>query len=392
MAQAQTLRALATAKNINIGAAVTFPTGSTLATYDSTLSQQFNAAVCENAMKWGNLQAVQGKFTFTGADAIVNFAQSHNLKMRGHNFIWHQQSGFIQNLTTATVSRDSMFKIMKTHIDTVMKHYKGKIYEWDIVNEATARDSVGLRDGSGIDTSRWATITDAKDHNFDYIDSAYTYARQADSSVFLVYNDYNAEGMGKKSNLVYNLVAHLKSLNILDGVGLQCHFHLLTDTGVNGGWVPSEMASNLQRLAALGLRISMTEVDIRIRTPASAADTTEQRKEYQTLMGLCVAQPNCKTFTTWGVNDAQSWIPGSFSGYGSALLFDNNFNPKPDYYGVEAALSGTTGILEARNGRLRMTSLNGAGPAYDLRGRKLSSLPYNPNFIVEKPAVGNLVH
>ena len=382
----QTLRTLADAHGIHIGAAVTFP-GSP-AVYDTTLVRYFNTAVCENAMKWQSLQNTQGTFTYTSADAVVNFAQSHGMAMRGHNFIWHQQSGFIQNIN---VSRDSMFKIMKTHITTVMNHYRGKIYEWDIVNEAAARDSIGLRDGvTGIDTSKWAKLTDAAHNNFDYIDSAFTYARRADSNVHLVYNDYDCEGMGIKSNLVYNLVGHLKSLKILDGVGLQCHFHLPDVAGSSGAWVPSEMAANLQRLAALGLDISLTEVDIRIPNNADAAHLATQNSQYQTLMSLCLAQPRCKTFVTWGVNDQQSWIPGKFSGYGAALLFDNTttngaYTPKADYNAMVAAFSSTGLRPLLGNRNLRIIPVNGPYSSFDLRGRNISVFPFNPQFVIQKP-------
>ena len=398
--QGQTLRSLADARGIHFGAAVTFP--SSPAAYDTTLTREYNGLVCENAMKFGNIMTGPTTFSYSGADAIVNFGVSRGMYVRGHTFIWHKQvPTWFANLT---VSRDSAFKIMKYFITTEMTHYKGKIKEWDIVNEAVARDSSGMRLGSGYSdatqNSKWAALTDAANHNFDYIDSAYTYARRADSSVLLFYNDYNCEGMGKKANMVYDLVVRLKSLKLIDGIGLQCHFHLLADTGAGGGWVPSEMASNLERLAALGLRISFTEVDIRIpdaHTPMTAADSAnliEQRREYQILMGLFLAQPSCKSFFTWGVNDAQSWVPGVFTGYGSALLFSNTagtngeFAPKSDYYGVKDALLASTGVLQGQNGGLRMIPAEDAEAsirAYNLLGRRLSPLPYNPRRFSVKP-------
>jgi GH35 family endo-1,4-beta-xylanase len=179
-------------------------------------------------------------------------------------------------------------------------------------------------------------------------------------------------------------VKHLKNLNLLDGIGLQCHFHLVADTGVNGAWAPTEMATNLQRLADLGLRISFTEVDIRIpnaHTPMTRADSAnliEQRTEYNTLMGLFLSQPNCKSFFTWGVNDTQSWVPSSFGGYGSALLFSNTtgtngeYVPKSDYSGVREALQAYTSVALTRNGVLRMVPPADASTRiYDLLGRRL---------------------
>jgi len=394
----QTLRALADARGIHFGSAVKFPASQ--AVYDTTLVREYNGMVCENAMKFENIMTGSTTFKYTSADSIVNFGVSHSMYMRGHTFIWHKQTPpWFANIK---VSRDSAFKIMKYYITTEMTHYKGKISEWDIVNEAVARDSSGMRLGSGYpDTnqnSKWAALTDAAHNNFDYIDSAYTYARRADAGVLLFYNDYNCEGMGQKSNLVYNLVSHLKSLNLLDGIGLQCHFHLIADTGVNGGWVPSEIETNLKRLAALGLQISFTEVDIRIpnaHTPMTKTDSTnliEQRNEYNNLMGIFLAQPNCKSFFTWGVNDTQSWVPQSFAGYGSALLFSDTkgtngeYVPKQDYYGVRDALLASAAVLHTHNCVLRMPTSNIPNRTYDLLGRRVD-FSFNHRRALVKPGV-----
>lgn len=353
--EAQGLRQLAEARGLRIGVAV--PNGGGGNAYNAVLTREFNAVVGENNMKWGSLQSTRGNFTYGDADGMVQLAQQNNMVVRGHNFVWHQQSGFAANMpaqSTVQATRDTMFKIMKTHITAVMQHYKGKIFEWDIVNEAVARDSAGMRLGTGTSSSFWSLRTDAANHNWDFVDSAYTYARRADSTAFLVYNDYDCEGMGKKSGLVYNLVSRLKAQKLIDGVGLQCHFYVPgTSTGSNGAFPADEMAANLRRLSDLGLRISLTEVDIRIPTPASAANLQSQRLAYEKLIGLCLANPACKTIVFWGLNDGQSWIPGQYSGQGAPLLFDDAFKAKPAYDGVAAQLKDAPLLIRparSRNG------------------------------------------
>ena len=391
---AQTLRSLAaTRTNFHVGTAI----GTRNATVDSTLVREFNAIVCENAMKFGSIMTGENAYSYTSADNIINFGNSRGMYVRGHNFIWHKQMPAWFSATTYNPSRDSTFRLMKKYITNVMTHFKGKINEWDIVNEAVARDSAGMRLGTGANPSdqnlKWALLTDAPNHDNDYLDSAFTYARRADSSVLLVYNDYDCEGMGKKSGFVYNVVSHLKSKNLVDVIGLQCHFYAGSSTsGSNGAWVPTEMVENLKRLAALGLKISLTEVDIRVAT-SPAPDSVllnKQKTAYQTLMSICLAQPGCNNFILWGINDGSSWVPGSFSGYGQALLFSDNttngaYTPKPTYYAVQAAMiSASTGILNADHGRLKMIrSVNNdpRGLSFDLRGKRLTSIPYNPSFV-----------
>jgi endo-1,4-beta-xylanase len=265
---------------------------------------------------------------------------------------------------------------MKSHITAVMQRYKGKVYEWDIVNEAVARDSAGMRLGTGTSFSFWSLRTDAPNHNWDFVDSAYTYARQADPTAFLVYNDYDCEGMGKKSGLVYTLVSRLKAQGLIDGVGLQCHFYVPgTSTGSNGAWVPDEMVQNLNRLAALDLRISLTEVDFRIPTPASQENLLKQRDAYESLLSLCLSNANCKNFFLWGLNDGSSWIPGQYPGLGAPLLFNDSYQAKPAYEGLVDAFN-TTGLPALRRGEraptsplvLRAGNMRGAG--IDLTGKR----------------------
>ncbi len=374
-ARGQALRTLAAARGITIGCA--YKTGGGAGAYNNTLAREFNGLVGENNMKWDGLQATRGNFTFAGADAMVDFAQRNNMVVRGHTFVWHQQSGFVANMpaqATVKATRDTMFKIMNTHITTVMQHFRGKIHEWDIVNEAVARDSAGMRLGTGTSSSFWSLRTDAVNNNWDFVDSAYTYARRADSTAFLVYNDYDCEGMGKKSDLVYALVSRLKAKGLIDGVGLQCHFYVPgTSTGSNGSFNPSEMVANLKRLGDLGLRISLTEIDFRVPTPPTAAHLASQRAAYETLLGICLANPNCKNFFVWGLNDGSSWIPGQYSGQGAPLLFDDSFNPKPAYYGLQTVMTPTA-IQSLRRGKFAQT-----GPAarqvYDVLGRNLPFLP-----------------
>jgi endo-1,4-beta-xylanase len=381
---AQALRELADVRGVTIGCAYKEGSqGNRPPAYYNTLAREFNGTVGENNMKWDALQNTRGVFTFAAADTMIGFAERNDMKTRGHVFIYHHQGGFASTMpaqATVKATRDTMFKVMKTHITTVMRHFKGKIHEWDIVNEAVARDSSGMRIGTGPNPSFWPLRTDAQNNNWDYVDSAYTYARQADSTAFLMYNDYDCEGMGKKSGLVYGLVSRLKAKKLVDGIGLQCHFYVPgTDTGSNGAWIPSEMIVNLKRLSDLGLRISLTEVDFRIPMPPTAAHLAAQRDAYETLVGICLANPNCKNINIWGLHDSTSWIPTSYPKMGAPLLFDDKFNPKPAYAGVQAALKATPVRTLRTGGRNRRRleyghSVFGWNPDFDLRGRALAGI------------------
>jgi hypothetical protein len=107
-------------------------------------------------------------------------------------------------------------------------------------------------------------------------------------------------------------------------------------------------------------------------------------------MGIFLSQPNCRSFFLWGVNDAQSWVPGVFNGYGSALLFSNTagaggeYVPKSCYYGVKDALLTSTAAAQSRTCVLRKVPSEGFLRTYDLLGRRLGPSPSIPHIITAK--------
>jgi endo-1,4-beta-xylanase len=163
---------------------------------------------------------------------------------------------------------------------------------------------------------------------------AFRWAHDADPAAKLFFNETGAEGLGARSDAVYNLVRGLRQRGVpIDGVGLESHFDLNPPP-------MSDIAANMRRLNALGLETAITELDVRIPLPASAHDLERQRAIYNGLLSTCVAARSCKTFVSWGFTDKVSWIPGTYPGYGAALPFDENYNPKPAYFGLRAALGG----------------------------------------------------
>jgi len=205
------------------------------------------------------------------------------------------------------------------HIRSVASHYRGQVVAWDVVNEAIDDNSLGLRDSIFRQT-----LGD------NYIADAFRIAHDADPQALLFYNDYGGEGLGAKSDAIYDLVRGLKAQGVpIDGVGLQMHIRAAappSDTSV---------ANNMQRLAALGLRVNISEMDVRIGDLGGATDANlaTQKAVYHSIVAVCVAQPACQGVTFWGFSDAHSWIYSQF-GPDAPLLFDIQYAPKPAFYGV----------------------------------------------------------
>jgi GH35 family endo-1,4-beta-xylanase len=201
-----------------------------------------------------------------------------------------------------------------------MGRFKGKVTEWDVVNEAII---VGNK--WGLRASFWREVIGS-----DYIDSAFVWAHQADPDARLFYNDFRMEEINAKSDTCFSMVKGMLKRNIpIHGVGFQSHILAGTDSGFF-----TSMDANMQRFAGLGLDISITELDIAIDSPVVISDYATQAAKYKSFLLVCLKNPNCKTFTTWGFTDAYSWIPNREYISGSkddALIFDRQYQPKPAY-------------------------------------------------------------
>src|SRR5262245_2977815 len=367
VAEAQTLRAAADARGLRIGAAVNMNPFRNEPIYAQTLGREFNMLVAENAMKFDAMHPAQNTYNFTDADALVAYAEANNMAVRGHNLVWHSQiPGW---LTGGNFTRDQVIAIMRDHIMTVVGRYRGRIAAWDVVNEAVSDNNGQLR-------------TDSFWHQKigpEYIAMAFQFAHEADPDAKLYYNDYSAEGSGAKSDAVFNLVSGLVSQGApINGVGWQMH-------QINPFRIQQAHRNNAARLAALGLEISITEMDVRISLPSTAQELNEQALAYSDATLFCLTQPNCKALVTWGFTDKYSWVPGFFNGFGDALIFDVNYQPKPAYFAIQSALGTTTGPPPVPTGlaatagnaqvQLSWTASTGAS-SYNVKRATTSGGPY----------------
>jgi endo-1,4-beta-xylanase len=326
---AGTLRQAAETRHITFGAAAA---SAYLAEpdYAAILASEFSQLQAENEMKFGAIHprpdTDPNPYNFKGGDALVEFAQSHNMLVRGHTLVWH--NNVPDWLKNGSYSASQLADILHSHIKTVMTHYASKVYAWDVVNEAFT-DSGAMRDTiwynqPGIGAGKGT----------EYIEQALRWAHEADSTAKLFYNDYDAEMINKKSDAIYEMAKDFKKRGVpLDGIGFQMHVSLKFDDPTT----LASVAKNLERFAKLGLELQITELDVRLND-ASGASLSAQAKLYGEVTTLCVQQPACKALQTWGFTDKHSWIPQFYKGQGWALLWDGKYQKKPAYQAVYDAL------------------------------------------------------
>ena len=358
--QEQSLREVAQTSGLLIGTAVR-PAALSEPAYASTLAREFNMVEPEDALKWEVVHPERGSYDFSPADQIVDFAARHGMKVRGHTLVWHRQNP--KWLTEGKYTSGELAEILEKHIKTVVGHYRGKIFAWDVVNEAFDELHPGelrstiWRDQPGIDQAEGAASYEPRassnlarsklaarssQQSYSYIERCFRWAHEADPHALLFYNEAEAETLNPKSDAIYAMVRDFRQRGVpIDGVGFQMHIvHLHADV--------ASISANIKRFTALGVQVHITEMDVALPVDAEgnarAEDLPLQADLYRQIATACVthrlSDSGCTAIQTWGFTDKYSWI-GSHSKktQGAALLFDRNYRAKPAYLALRNTLA-----------------------------------------------------
>ncbi|KAI0636064.1 endo-1,4-beta-xylanase C precursor [Trametes polyzona] len=281
-------------------------------------TSEFGQITPANSMKWDATEPVRGQFTFSGGDQIANLAKTNGQLLRGHNCVWYNQ--LPSWVSGGKFTAEDLTDVIQTHCGTLVSHYKGQVYAWDVINEPFNDDGT------------WRQDVFFNTLGTQFVPIALKAARAADPDAKLYINDYNIEQSGAKATAMLNLVKQLIADGVpIDGVGFQCHFIV--------GEIPGTFQQTLEQFTALGVEVAITELDIRTTTPASQSALQQQEKDYQTVIQACMNVKGCVGVTVWDFTDKYSWVPSTFSGQGAACPWDQNLVKKPAYSGIAAALS-----------------------------------------------------
>lgn len=302
--------------------------------YRRTAGEEFSMLTPENDFKPQFVQPRRGVFAFAEGDTLVDFAKANKMKVHAHTLVWFEA---LPAWMRAEMTHEQRRRVMAEHIRAVAGHFRGKVAEWDVVNEPMSDEDEDYSTGNrGVRPQLWFEAMGEQ-----YIDIAFRTAREADPHAVLYLNEYGVEEDGPRWDALYALLIRLKKRGVpIDGVGFQDHEYAVGDRTD-----PEVFRRKVRALAGLGLKARVSEADVLV-------DEDEEDVQARQLAGklaVCSEEPNCTSFSTWGFTDRygstadlRHYPPSP----GNALPWDTTYEAKPAYWALrdvldEARRSGT---------------------------------------------------
>lgn len=295
------------------------------------IKNEFNMVVPENELKFDYTEPSRNSFNYSDAEKLISFAEKNKMYVRGHTLAWYQQiASWVSSdgkKNDKNWTKKQLLDILKNHIMNVVGHFKGRIGEWDVVNECLEDDQSILTSKPDSYKLRQQCIYTSVIGE-EYIDSCFVWAHRADPNAKLYLNDYSNESKGyAKSEAFYNLAKRLVNSGIpIHGVGFQCHLDA-------GNVYIDALRDNLARYAALGLECAITELDLGINENTED-QRQQQARDFYRIVDVAMKQKHCKSVLIWGLSDNLSWRTGK-----EPLLYNSSLQAKPAYYAVRSNLS-----------------------------------------------------
>ena len=315
------LRTLAEKQGMFAGAASSFGPLDSDVQLRETLAREYNMFTVANEMKCLGIHPERSTYNFTRADSMVAFAHAYDMQVHGHVLVWHiTQPAWWSEIS---VTREGLMDALRQHIYTVAGHFRGKLYAWDVVNEALEGDGT-------LSKTLWYRRIGPH-----YLDHAFRWAHDVDSDVKLFYNDFVCEGNCPKAEGQYKLVRGMLDRGVpIHGVGLQCH------VSVRNAPPAEELAANIERLGKLGLEVQITELTVSVDPEDGTKEERlrKQAKVYYDVTRAAVEAKNCTAVIIWGLSDRRLRAKhGEDEDFVGTLPWDHRYRQKPACYAMKKA-------------------------------------------------------
>ncbi len=272
--------------------------------YKEVFLEDFNSAVTENAVKWGNMERRKGEVNYSVVNAMLEWTEENDIPLRGHNIFWGIPK-FVQPWVKE-LSDEELEQALKNRAETLAARYNGRIAEYDLNNEMIHGNYYEDRLGPGI-TKKMAE-----------------WAQNGDPGIELYLNDYDIL-TGKKLNEYMAHIRELLSEGVpIAGIGVQGHLHAKS-------FDREELQRSLDSLAVFGLPVKITEFNmpgqrsiyyLNKNKEMTAADEAQKAKDLVDYYTFCFAHPAVEAILMWGFWEGANWIPAS-------SLYNKDWSPTP---------------------------------------------------------------
>jgi endo-1,4-beta-xylanase len=335
------LKDRALTKGVIYGAAARYGQLTTDHEFAARLAQESGVLVPEWELKWtagdACLRPGPDEFDFTAADSMADFAKAHDLLFRGHALIWHES---LPEWFKDSVNRQNARQTLINHIEKVVSHYAGRMHSWDVVNEAIEYDPRTSQRADRLRLTPWLEFLGP-----DYIDLAFRVAATADPKALLVYNDfgldYDTAMDAAKRDAVLRLLQDLKARGTpVHALGIQAHLK-----GESTDFNPHKLKRFLQDVAALDLKILITELDVRDKNLPADVEVRDRivAGVYEDYLSVVLDEPAVIAVVTWGLSDRYTYLsqvhPRSDGELVRPLPLDTNLKPKLAWNAMARAFS-----------------------------------------------------
>ncbi|MBU9721780.1 MULTISPECIES: endo-1,4-beta-xylanase [Bacillaceae] len=315
------------------------------------LKKHYNMLVAENVMKPEAIQPEEGQFSWSRADAMLDFAEENGMKTRFHTLVWHSQSpnwmfedaegnpmvvnGEVTDPDNIEANKQLLLDRIEDHIVAVVGRYHDRIDSWDVVNEV-----IVAHEDDGYRRSEYYLITGT-----DFIRHAFEITKRElethNASGKLYYNDYSTHSPQKR-DYIFDMIHELDLVEdgLIDGIGHQTH--------INIEYPPMEqITDSIEMFGEIGLDNEITELDVSIYTndnqnydgfdniPDEVFETQADR--YEDLFNeFRRLEDYISSVVFWGIGDDHTWLHDfPVSGRTNApFVFDHNLQSKPAYWAI----------------------------------------------------------
>jgi endo-1,4-beta-xylanase len=334
LAEPATLRAMAERSGLFWGAGVQSNEILPETDFAELIARECSVIVPAWEMKWGAVERERGRWNFERADAVVSFAEKHRLKIRGTTLVWYRN---IPKWAVETLKDKSDWDLLASYITATLNRYSGNSFiHWDVINEV-----IEPKHGRD-DALRVSPYLSA--FGPEYISRALILAHERAPSIPLYINEYGLDYDGtierERRAALLRLIDTLKKSNApFHGIGIQAHLRL-----DNSRFSEQSLRRFLADVAAHGLKITLTELDVRERDLSLPVEERDRRvaREVARYLDVALDEPAVEGIVTWGLSDRYSWLNAKLrqsEGRNRGLPFDENLAPKPVKHVIVEALA-----------------------------------------------------